>query len=186
MLDFQIGNKVLVLNKSPVAKPIKRVSSTGKPHISSYLQQATKENPDIGDSSSSSKSGPSVRPNARCNRQRLLEGLNRMERRILSLTNSNSSRSVSTTTCESPIFRVTLTSHVFDLSTLLNENKLSWYATTVENGPEDSILYTLIAGRNEIIMFGGVQKDSKSRLSQSDSAAIFNTVHTIAANRTII
>ena len=47
--------------------------------------------------------------------------------------------------------------------------------------PEETILYTLVSGRSELIMFGGIQKDvstiASGRNSSSENDTVFNDVY---------
>lgn len=139
---------------------------------------------------------PSIRPNARCNRQKLLEGLNRMERRIISLNRTSlPTAQAAHQQADLPLMsRSSMAIHVMDLTHLLTQGFVWWHTSADDPtdglvGPEDVILYTLTEGKNEIIMFGGIKRDSNSRFNHpgdSTTAAVFNDVHIISAKRFVI
>lgn len=92
---------------------------------------------------------------------------------------------------DSPLSRSTMVIHVMDLSLLLSKGILSWLPSCEEpcDSPDDVILYTLIEGKHEAIMFGGIKKDSSVRSNQAGgatAASVFNNVHVISTRRSII
>lgn len=89
------------------------------------------------------------------------------------------------------MLRVTMTSHVMDISQVLREHVVTWLTSKEEpaDGPDNALLYSLIAGKNELCMFGGIQKDTLSRNANqggTSTAPVFNSVHILSAKRTII
>lgn len=82
--------------------------------------------------------------------------------------------------------------YVLDLShALAEEAYVSWLPVKNDGssgqGPEETILYTLVEGKSELIMFGGIQKDASSLVyttNVSDQAS--NSLHFIAAPRYVI
>lgn len=82
----------------------------------------------------------------------------------------------------------TLTMHVLDISTIVNGNSLnyvSWLCPRLgeTNGaPEELIMYSLVKGNGELIMFGGVTNG----LSCSINNMYSNSLYTITSPRDII
>ncbi|XP_018572049.1 F-box only protein 42 [Anoplophora glabripennis] len=79
--------------------------------------------------------------------------------------------------------------YVLDISQVLNENPVAiWLPPkNIKNGPEETILYTLVEGKSELIMFGGIQKDANSLgFSMTLSSQISNSLHFITAPSYII
>ena len=124
---------------------------------------------------------PSVRPNAMRNRQKQLEALKRYEDRIKkhmrqekegfaqdhhqhlggAAASSDESDNEFVPTCmqqQRPSHRMYV--HVLDISKAIIDGTVEWLPLTMEHAgqaPEETILYSLVHGRGEIIMFGGIQ-----------------------------
>lgn len=87
--------------------------------------------------------------------------------------------------------RNTLTMHVLDISTILNGNSLnyvSWLCPRLgeTNGaPEELIMYSLVKGNGELIMFGGVANDIGLNYSETNNM-YSNSLYTITSPRDII
>jgi len=162
---------------------------------------------------------PALKPNASRNRQRQLESLRRMEERIRSLSRSGNSNiatsnlpltsrsnptvsasnvnmSPSPSPSKSQMTKNAMTMFVLDISHVLtDECYVEWLPLKPQNilngEPEEKILYTLIAGKGELIMFGGIKKDatlitSQAQLSSSVTNTVSNSLHFITAPRGII
>lgn len=150
---------------------------------------------------------PVFRPNSTRNRQRQLESLRRMEERIRNLSRNvsgvsnegNKSPAAAASPCSSPSkspTRNAMSMFVLDISQVLsNECYVEWLpvkSNNVLNGePREKILYTLIAGKGELIMFGGIQKDATSitpqaQLSSDVPNTVSNSLHFITAPKGII
>lgn len=79
--------------------------------------------------------------------------------------------------------------YVLDIAQVLNEKPVAaWLPPkNLKNGPEETILYTLVEGKSELIMFGGIQKDANSvGWSMNLSSQISNTLHFITAPNYVI
>jgi hypothetical protein len=89
-----------------------------------------------------------------------------------------------------------MTMFVLDISHVLTEDcYVEWLPLKPCSGlngePEEKILYTLTAGKGELIMFGGIQKDatsitSQAQLSSNVTNTVSNSLHFITAPRGII
>lgn len=89
-----------------------------------------------------------------------------------------------------------MTMFVLDISHVLTDDcNVEWLPIkpcSAWNGePEEKILYTLIAGKGELTMFGGIQKDatsitSQAQLSSNVTNTVSNSLHFITAPRGII
>merc|ERR1712226_1479935 len=58
--------------------------------------------------------------------------------------------------------RQRLTIHVLDISKAISDHVVTWKdvrANASLNAPEETILYSLVKGKSELVMFGGIQKD---------------------------
>jgi F-box protein 42 len=154
-----------------------------------------------------------VKSNASRNRQRQLESLRRMEERIRSLSRTGSGSNISvnnvpaannpntnTVPSVSPKSHTTarnvMTMFVLDISHVLSDDCYSeWLpqktSKTCNAEPEEKILYTLIAGKGELIMFGGIQKDatsitSEAQLPSSVTNTVSNSLHFVTAPSSVI
>ena len=124
------------------------------------------------------------------NRQRQLASLQRMEEKIRNSSKapqaggstsqagrsggSNTSRQ--TSTC--PHHR--MTTHILDISHAISDHFVTWQPVSPVNSceaPQESILYSLVLGRTELVMFGGLQKDvslNGGRGQQNNSETVSN------------
>jgi len=83
---------------------------------------------------------------------------------------------------------------VLDLSQVIDRNVVKWIhkSNFISDGPEEVILYSLVAGRAEIIMFGGLQKDKNMKQNQTEGGVndipdiVSNHLHIITAKKMII
>ncbi|KAJ9583375.1 hypothetical protein L9F63_022282 [Diploptera punctata] len=141
-------------------------------------------------------SGSSASPEANNNVNIKTNGStsNNLQHSSRSGTASNSSP------CSSPAKTSTtknaMTMFVLDISHVLsNDCYVEWLpvkSNNIFNGePKEKILYTLIAGKGELIMFGGIQKDATSitpqaQLSSDVPNTVSNSLHFITAPKGII
>lgn len=88
--------------------------------------------------------------------------------------------------------RNTLAMHVLDISTIVNGNSfnyVSWLCPRLgeTNGaPEELIMYSLVKGNGELIMFGGVSNDISSLNYFEFNNMYSNSLYTITSPRDII
>lgn len=81
---------------------------------------------------------------------------------------------------------------VMDISKVLEEEcSVRWLnlnPDTVTTGPEETILYSLVSGRGELIMFGGIHREAISLMthSQNNTASLSNSLHFISAPHGVI
>lgn len=102
---------------------------------------------------------PSVRPNAMRNRERQLEALRNMEERIHKLQKRHAEPMKSQQQPQSNTVAMTLC--VLDISEALSERRVRWMkpsGAACRGSPEEAVLYSVVRGRSELIVFGGVQK----------------------------
>lgn len=90
------------------------------------------------------------------------------------------------------IKRNTLAMHVLDISTVVNGNSMnyvSWLCPRLgelHGAPEELVMYSLVKGNGELIMFGGVHNDI-SILNYSEQQNMYsNSLHFITPPRDII
>lgn len=90
------------------------------------------------------------------------------------------------------IKRNTLTMHVLDISTVVDGNSMnyvSWLCPRLgemHGAPEELVMYSLVKGNGELIMFGGVHNDI-SILNYSEQQDMYsNSLHFIIPPRDII
>lgn len=134
---------------------------------------------------------PSVRPNAMKNRQKQLETLRRYEAKIKQqmkpqpLRSGGASSAAQGSGCRSqnPMFV-----HVLDISRALIEKQVTWLPIPedgLDGAPEETIFYSLVEGRGELILFGGIQTDLNSMQRgltfTGSSQVVKNTVHFLSA-----
>lgn len=90
------------------------------------------------------------------------------------------------------IKRNTLSMHVLDISTVLNENTLnyvSWLCPRLgemNGAPEELVMYSLVKGNGELIMFGGVHNDISILTFSEHQNMYSNSLHFITPPRDII
>ncbi|KAI5737357.1 F-box only protein 42 [Diaphorina citri] len=121
-------------------------------------------------------------------RERQLEILQRLERKMFKLRKASTSSStpscpMSTAQSRGPVNKESkMALFVLDISQLLSpsESYIEWKVikNVATNSPEPTILYSLVRGRGEVIMFGGMYKDTNSILSTNieDNEMTYNTV----------
>lgn len=83
--------------------------------------------------------------------------------------------------------------YVLDISHALDEKPyVTWLpikndGMMVSGGPEETILYSLVEGKSELIMFGGIQQDPSSLACTTNlSNQVSNSLHFITAPRYVI
>lgn len=119
---------------------------------------------------------PSVRPNAMKNRQRQLEALLKYEKKMRqpgtdnSLNNPQPGTSghhgnlISRNGINKPRAQ-TMYIHVLDISDVVRTKTVTWQPlghSEPADMPEETIFYTLVEGRGELVLFGGINKDIQS------------------------
>ncbi|XP_018332759.1 F-box only protein 42 [Agrilus planipennis] len=82
--------------------------------------------------------------------------------------------------------------YVLDISHVTDENpSVTWLPVKNDGaftqGPEETILYTLVAGKSELIMFGGIQKEANGIACTTNlKNQVSNSLHFIGAPKHII
>lgn len=131
-------------------------------------------------------------------RERQLEALRRMEEKLFQNMQSKrdeisaqpppSSPPSATRSSTIKLVPPRMAMFVMDISNVLTENTVSWLPLKAvpDGSPEDTILYSLVAGNGELIMFGGIQKDATSITQQAQSSVnisntVSNSLHFITA-----
>ncbi|XP_056648886.1 F-box only protein 42 [Diorhabda carinulata] len=78
--------------------------------------------------------------------------------------------------------------YVLDISKVLEEpHTATWLPPkNLKNGPEETILYTLVEGKSELVMFGGIQDANSIGFSKNLSSQISNSLHFITAPSYVI
>lgn len=126
-------------------------------------------------------------------RERQLQALQRFEERIR--FNNNQARaqeSSSRDESSSAKLQKTMVVCVMDISDVLKEEcSVRWLALSPDacpSGPEETILYTLVAGRGELIMYGGIHREAMTLMtnSQSNNLNLSNSLHFISAPHGVI
>ncbi|XP_045513010.1 F-box only protein 42 [Pieris brassicae] len=90
------------------------------------------------------------------------------------------------------IKRNTLTMHVLDISTVVNGNSMnyvSWLCPRlgeINGAPEELVMYSLVKGNGELIMFGGVHNDISVPNYIEQQHVYSNSIHFIMPPRDII
>ena len=73
-----------------------------------------------------------------------------------------------------------MTTHILDISHAISDHFVTWQPVSPVNSceaPQESILYSLVLGRTELVMFGGLQKDvslNGGRGQQNNSETVSN------------
>lgn len=136
-----------------------------------------------GGSSASSDSiePPSAKRKQIETRQRQLDSLKRMEERIKSMQKQEPTAKAEAEKQEPPSKPSQEKQHkccpchkmsmfVLDISKAISDNEVEWlqfYSNNTMETPQVAILYSLVQGRGELIMFGGLQKDVASMRNQT-------------------
>lgn len=123
-----------------------------------------------------------VRTSSSANRQRQLESLRRMEERIQN--RKMQSKVVKKTENTLAIFVLDIT------NVLCDECSASWVPLKQngQSGPDERILYSLVLGRGELIVFGGIRKEQTTIQGQPDidDSEVYNDLHFINPPRYVI
>ncbi|KAL8564475.1 hypothetical protein ACOMHN_017617 [Nucella lapillus] len=108
---------------------------------------------------------PSIRPNAMHNRQRQLDMLRKHEDRMWRSRNSNNSQLRGEAQGGGNSIEVTprnpMVLHVLDLSRVVSGRTAAWLPTRdtpIPHAPEETIFYSLVQGRAELVLFGGIRR----------------------------
>ena len=106
---------------------------------------------------------PSIRPNAMKNRQKQLETLKKYEEKLRNKMSKPSHKPEKKDSgsqqrrVQNPMYI-----HVLDVSRAVSDFTVTWMPIADQPGygaPEETIFYSLVEGRGELIMFGGIQTD---------------------------
>lgn len=123
-----------------------------------------------------------TRNSSNSNRQRQLESLRRMEEIIKN--RRTQSKVVKKTSNTLSIFVLDIT------NVLCEECSASWIPLKQndQSGPDERILYSLVAGRGELIVFGGIRKQQAFTHGhpEMDESEVYNDLHFINPPRYII
>ncbi|KAK3099498.1 hypothetical protein FSP39_005360 [Pinctada imbricata] len=127
--------------------------------------------------SDSGQPGPFMRPNASRNREKQLEALRKFEEKLQeTLANQNRGQpSANQSENKSRYYKspkpkrkdpvAPMLLHVLDISEVTTSGVARWrpvVENTSLNAAEETVFYSLVQGRGELILFGGVQKDIQS------------------------
>jgi len=108
---------------------------------------------------------PSVRPNAMNDRRRQLEALDRYEDRLRAAAHRST---VSTTPLSAVPRRYTAAGmcvHTVDISEAVEHGRVSWLplrGLDLPGSPDEATFYSLVEGRGELMMFGGIRGDARN------------------------
>jgi F-box protein 42 len=128
---------------------------------------------------------PSIRPNAMNDRRRQLEALDRYEDLLRAAARQPDP---SARTHMLPIHRLTSVSpgmciYVLDLSEAAEAGRVTWLSVKgadLAGAPDEAIFYSLVEGRGELMMFGGIRGDARSLQRGNTSEkrqTVLNDVH---------
>lgn len=123
-------------------------------------------------------------------RERRLENLRRIEEKLKKQIKESSEACVVPSPKKQK--RNVLGMYVLDISHALDEKPYVTWLPLKNNGaytqgPEETVLYSLVAGNAELIMFGGIQKDDTSLAFTTNlSNQVTNSLHFITAPKYII
>lgn len=88
--------------------------------------------------------------------------------------------------------RNVLAMYVLDISHALDEQPyVTWLPLKNDgvpaNGPEETVLYTLVEGKSELVMFGGIRKEASTPACTTNLGnQVSNSLHFITAPRYVI
>ncbi|XP_057381450.1 F-box only protein 42-like [Daphnia carinata] len=134
---------------------------------------------------------PSVRPNAMKNRGKQLEALKQMEERIQRL--QGNARDIPKVKVPSGS-QSSMSLCLLDISEALSKYRVRWLPpnesfTNGRGSPEEAVLYSIVHGRGELIVFGGVQKFIATQATTNSPGGpkiVSNAVYFIQAPKSII
>ncbi|CAB3373826.1 Hypothetical predicted protein [Cloeon dipterum] len=116
-------------------------------------------------------SRPQAQHNRLRNRERQMETLRRMEALY---KNKNPSARKPVEVPKPKSTRNTMAMYVLDISEVLTHKRATWLPPKVPSepsyAPESTVLYSLVLGMNELIMFGGVEKDDQELNNYENTA----------------
>ncbi|XP_024884293.1 F-box only protein 42-like [Temnothorax curvispinosus] len=123
-----------------------------------------------------------LRGNSNTNRQRQLESLRRMEEKI---RNKKTQLTKVSKKAEN-----TLSIFVLDITNVLSDDCNALWIPLKQNdhsGPDERILYSLVMGRGELIVFGGIRKEHTTLgHTEVDDSVVYNDLHFINPPRYVI
>ncbi|XP_011633756.1 F-box only protein 42, partial [Pogonomyrmex barbatus] len=123
-----------------------------------------------------------VHSNLNMNRQRQLESLRRMEEKI---RNKRTQLMRASKKSEN-----TLSIFVLDITNVLSDDSNASWIPLQQNdhsGPDERILYSLVVGRGELIVFGGIRKEhSTLGHTDIDDSVVYNDLYFINPPRYVI
>ena len=140
---------------------------------------------------------PSVRPNAMKNRQKQLETLRRYEAKIKEQMKPSPSPGshgpgASCDNTQSSKAQLPMYIHLLDVSKALEHKSVTWLPIAdypLYEAPEETIFYSLVHGRGELILFGGIQTDLNSMQRgltfSGNSQVVKNTTHFLKAVKSL-
>lgn len=80
--------------------------------------------------------------------------------------------------------------YVLDINTAVSDGYVTWRMIRKQSpsAPEEIILYSLVLGKGELIMFGGIQKDLNSRQQEGETVpeVVSNSLHFMTAEHFVI
>ncbi|XP_064643305.1 F-box only protein 42-like [Lineus longissimus] len=111
--------------------------------------------------------GPSIRPNATNNRQKQIEMLNKYENLLKMKTQAQSKQPDTDMRNQNPMYL-----HVLDVSGAVSEGVVTWLPVSecpceAMETSEEVLFYSLVEGRGELLMFGGLRTDPKGMTRSS-------------------
>ena len=141
----------------------------------------------------SSRNMPSIKPNASKNRQKQLETLRKYEEKFRNRMGGLAAEEVEVKVHGNSIEFVRNTPkrpanpmyvHTLNISRVLSHGVVTWqpvHANTCINSPDETIFYSLVEARGELVMFGGIQVDMNNMQrgvqAASDTQVVSNNVY---------
>lgn len=145
-----------------------RSTSSNFPTVDGSSSSGSDANPDMeGAGAQALRPGfPSIRPNAMHNRQRQLDMLRKHEDRLRSRNSNNSHNRANNNSSSARgvdcLPRNPMVIHILDFREAVATGAATWLPTKdtpLPGAPEETIFYSLVEGRAELVMFGGIQRD---------------------------
>jgi len=132
---------------------------------------------------------PSIRPNARLDREKQLEHLDKMEERLKRMKSSSQSHSNVSKTAKIKLDGSLeagnnfMAVYVFETSQIFSEGllKLHQHSVNKRRGPEEIQLYSLCSFHSELVIFGGIKS-----LKSTGSDCVLNSIFIATPKRTVI
>lgn len=153
-------------------------------HHRARVRSRTEEPSDATQGSKPRAGLPAIRPNAMKNRQKQLETLKKYEEKLRSRMARPSPPKVAQVAVQRS-HQHPMMVHTLDVSRAISEHVVTWRPVVEQGGfgPEETIFYSVVEGRGELVVFGGMHTDlsGMQRGASVGPSVVTNRTHFLAA-----